>query len=934
MCGIAGIIAPGPGKLAGMQRMLAALRHRGPDGEGTESDPAAILGHRRLSIIDLEGGRQPLTNADRSIWLVCNGEIYNHQQLRATLEADGYRFLTHSDSEVIIALYERHGDRLLEHLRGMFAFGLWDANRRRFLAARDHLGQKPFYFTHSGRAFAFGSEIKALLAFDPSLRTLNLEALDQYLTLRLIAPPHSMFRGVHKLPPGHLLVLDEGREPLIRPYWDLRYQPKLEGSEDSLLDELEERLEETLRLHMVSDVPVGAFLSGGLDSSLLVAMLAKRIGVKHLPTFTVGLPYAQFDEAPHARTVARRYDTEHHEQTLSPSLVNLLPDLVYHLDEPSDPLSLCAYHVSELASRHVKVVIGGDGGDELFGGYDRYYGNLYASHYSHVPAPLRRHVLGPALSLIPEAGWYKSMGHQLRWLQRLSFLGGGERYAASLSYFYFDRERRRELYAPEAAADLLQADPEAAIRDPFERAQGDLVDRMLYADSKVRLPDHPVMITDRMSMAHGLEARSPFMDHRLAEFVARLRSTMKIRGRSLRIVERRLAARYLPEEILSRPKQGFSSALPYILQREYPFLYDRFLTSSVLVAERVLRKEPIDALLKAHLAGKADHGNRLWLLINAELWYRMMIKGDSRESLRSELCDAGIAPSVPPARKRRFAASVLPITHKVVSGLLRRRFARAARPFLKAHGLLHTSLAYKRTAIEWEPGAESVVVLAPHMDDETIGCGGTIAKHRARGAAVQVVFLTDGRQGSSTLAAYTGEARRQKEIELVQTRKREARLALQTLGVNDHVFLDAEDGLLKSSASVAPALREILEQRRPDLVYVPFFLEQHADHWAATAVLLDAVQGTRLNFQCMSYEVWTPLFPNCLVKIDDTFELKKRALAHYASQLEDADYIHSALGLSAYRASAFGSHYAAYAEAFCSLPLDDYRALFKASSRA
>jgi len=655
MCGIAGIIGGGPEQLAGMQRMLTALRHRGPDGEGIEQDAAAIFGHRRLSIIDLEGGRQPLTNADRSIWLVCNGEIYNYQELRASLEADGYRFLTHSDCEVIIALYERYGDRLLEHLRGMFAFGLWDARRKRFLAARDHLGQKPFYYSHNERGLAFASEIKALLAFDPSLRTMDLEALDQYLTLRLIAPPRSMFRGVHKLPPGHLLVLEEGREPVIRSYWDLSYQPKLEGSEEALVDELEERLEETLRLHMVSDVPVGAFLSGGLDSSLLVAMLAKRIGVKNLPTFTVGLPYAQFDEAPHARAVARLYGTEHHEQVLSPSLVAILPDLVYHLDEPSDPLSLCTYHVSQLAHRYVKVVIGGDGGDELFGGYDRYYGNLYASHYSHVPSAVRHYVLGPALSLIPEAGWYKSVGHQLRWLHRLSFLSGGERYAASLSYFYFDRERRRELYTPEASAALRNADAEAAIREPFERAQGDLIDRMLYADSKVRLPDHPVMISDRMSMAHGLEVRSPFMDHRLAEFTARLRSTMKIRGRSLRLVQRKLAARYLPDEILSRPKQGFSSALPYILQREYRLLYDQFLTDSELVRAGVLRREPIQQILHAHLAGKADHGNRLWLLINAEIWYRMMIQGGSRESLRAELSEAGLSSTAAPSSRRRVA---------------------------------------------------------------------------------------------------------------------------------------------------------------------------------------------------------------------------------------------------------------------------------------
>ncbi|HZO24252.1 MAG TPA: asparagine synthase C-terminal domain-containing protein, partial [Steroidobacteraceae bacterium] len=382
---------------------------------------------------------------------------------------------------------------------------------------------------------------------------------------------------------------------------------------------------------------------GGLDSSLLVAMLAKRVGVKNLPTFTVGLPHPRFDEAPYARAVAQEYGTEHHERSLSPSLIALLPDLIYHLDEPSDPLSLCTYHVAELAQRYVKVVIGGDGGDELFGGYDRYYGNLYAGHYARVPAALRRHIFGPALSLIPEAGWYKSLGHQLRWLQRLSFLSGGDRYAASLSYFYFDPAMRAALFTPEARAHLERADAEAAIRVPYDAAHGDPLDHMLYADSQVRLPDHPVMISDRMSMAHGLETRSPFMDHRLAEFAARLPSSMKMRGRSLRWAQRKLAARYLPREVLERPKQGFSSALPYLLQQEYRLLYRHFLPDSQLVAAGILQRGPIDELLRAHLAGRADHGNRLWLLINAELWYRMMIQGGSRESLRAELDAAGFA---------------------------------------------------------------------------------------------------------------------------------------------------------------------------------------------------------------------------------------------------------------------------------------------------
>jgi asparagine synthase (glutamine-hydrolysing) len=636
--------------------MLTALEHRGPDDSAIEQDEHAVLGHRRLSIIDLDGGRQPLRNEDGSVWLVCNGEIYNHLTLRRELEAGGYRFQTHSDCEVILALYERHGDELLQHLRGMFAFALWDSRKRRLLAARDHLGQKPFYYASIGngangtQTFAFASEIKGLLALDPSLRRPDLVALEQYLTLRLIAPPRSMFQGVSKLPPGHLLVVEDGRATQVRPYWDLRFGPKLIGSDDDLLEELEEKIDEALRLHMLSDVRVGALLSGGLDSSLLVAMLAKRVGVKNLPTFTVGLPHERYDEAPHARAVAQLYGTEHREDSLSATLMSRLPDVVHHLDEPSDPLSLCTYHVAALARSQVKVIIGGDGGDELFGGYDRYFGNQYAAHYSRVPASVRRHVLGPLVSMIPEVGWYKSVGHQLRWLHHISAFASHERYGESLSYFYFDGERRRELFTPDTLAALKGSDPLAVIREPFERTDGDMLDRMLYADSKIRLPDHPAMITDRMSMAHGLEARSPFMDHRLAEFVARLRSTLKVRGRSLRIVQRRLAARYLPAHIVSRPKQGFASALPYILHKQYRQLYERLLVRSELVDAGILRREPIRALVKSHLAGREDHGHRLWLLINAELWFRMTIQGVSRDALREEISDASVPTAAPQLR--------------------------------------------------------------------------------------------------------------------------------------------------------------------------------------------------------------------------------------------------------------------------------------------
>jgi asparagine synthase (glutamine-hydrolysing) len=452
-----------------------------------------------------------------------------------------------------------------------------------------------------------------------------------------------MFEGIHKLPPGHLLTFEAGpgskveRTPQIRRYWQLQQEPKLAGSEETLLDDLQARLQETLRLHLVSDVPVGAFLSGGMDSSLLVAMLSRDLKVEQLPTFTMGLDYQRFDEAPAARAVAKLFKTNHHEERVRPELAAHLPDLVCALDEPSDPLSLCTWLLAKFTRRHVKVVIGGDGGDELFGGYDRYYGNLYASHYSRVPAAVRRRLFAPAMAMIPESGWYKSFGHQLRWLHHLSFHSGSGRYAASLNYFYFDRERRKKLFTREVQQRWPDLDAEAAIRRPYEESQGGDLDRMLYADSLVRLPNHPVMITDRICMAHGLEARSPFMDHELAGFAARLPASMKVRGGALRYLQRKLAARYLPPEILDRPKQGFSSALPYLLQNEYARLYETCLRQSHLVHDRILERNAITQLVDEHTTKRADHGNRLWLLINAEIWYRLSILGQSRDDLRREL---------------------------------------------------------------------------------------------------------------------------------------------------------------------------------------------------------------------------------------------------------------------------------------------------------
>jgi asparagine synthase (glutamine-hydrolysing) len=341
--------------------------------------------------------------------------------------------------------------------------------------------------------------------------------------------------------------------------------------------------------------------------------------------------------------VAEKYNTEHYEEDIFPSLVRILPDLVWHLDEPSDPLSAPMFYIAQMASRHVKVVLGGDGGDELFGGYDRYYGNRYVETYALLPLAFRKHLMGQFLRLLPEGFWYKSLSHKLRWLNQMSFNDGGLRYARSLGYFYFSEQHRDSLYGHRLNGKLNGYDPEESITSYFECDNAlEILDKMLYADSMVRLPDHSVMIADRTTMAHGLESRAPFMDHQLVEFVARMPVSMKVRGHNLRYIQARLAERYLPPELLHRKKQGFSSPLPYLLADEFKMLYQTFLNDSHLVRDGFLQAEPIKKLLGEHLERKIDHGNRLWLLCNSEIWYRMKIEDESKEEIQARLKENSI----------------------------------------------------------------------------------------------------------------------------------------------------------------------------------------------------------------------------------------------------------------------------------------------------
>lgn len=635
MCGICGQVDPRGVSEQAIKTMASGLSHRGPDGEGTYFGPIVGLGHRRLSIIDLDGGRQPMSNEDGSIWITFNGEIYNYRELRQRLEAS-HAFATNSDTEVILHLYEEKGRACVDDLRGMFAFAIWNANDRSLFLARDHLGQKPLFYTQSGERFTFASEIKALLALDPSLRAMDPCALHQYLTLRIIASPRTMFSAVRKLPPAHTILFKGGRVTIER-YWTLHYEPKLRLKEADLLDRLEEHALEAVRYHMVSDVPVGAFLSGGLDSSLIVAMM-RKVTTGHLQTFSGDVPYEGYSEAPYARLVAGKYGTDHREDTIVPSLVRSLPDVVWHLDEPSDPLSVCMYDLAEMASRHVKVVLGGEGGDELFGGYDRYYGNQYVDYYRLLPSVIRTRLVPQILRALSDGFWYKSPSHKLRWLNELSFVEGGERYARSLSYFYFGNRAHGVLFGDRLKAALNGFDPEESIRSYFDASNAaDAVDKMIFADSMVRMPDHPVMILDRTTMAHGLEARAPFMDHKLAEFMAQVPSTYKVRGRTRRYLEMRLGERYLPPAVVKKRKQGFSSALPYLLAGSFRQLFQAFLFDSHLVRDGFLRDESIRSMLGEHLGKKIDHGNRLWLLANAEIWYRMAIESWTSDVAKERL---------------------------------------------------------------------------------------------------------------------------------------------------------------------------------------------------------------------------------------------------------------------------------------------------------
>lgn len=631
MCGIAGIM--GSQRSEAIHKMTDIMIHRGPDDSGFFQDDDIALGQRRLSIVDLHSGRQPISNEDDSLQLVCNGEIYNSPELRKALKAKGHRFKTETDVEVILHLYEDHGDDCVKHLRGMFAFAIWDSRKRRLFMARDHLGQKPLFFCQKDGGFAFASEVKSILASEMIKPEIDMEGLWHYVSLRFMPDDHSLFQGIKKLPAAHRMVF-ENNQISIDKYWDVEFKNKLKASEAELTDQLDELLLDTVKGHLMSDVRVGAFLSGGIDSGTVASMMAV-LGEKSLPHFSIGTKEKEFNELPYARMVSEKYGMEAHEKVIEPDLIHTIPSMIYHMDEPADPFGFGVYLVSEMASKHIKVVLTGDGGDENFGGYDRYLGQRLVDYYCYLPKWFRQGIVKKISDRIPESFGYKSMAQKAAWVNEMSLFSGGDRYAQSMGVLRFTHETKSKLFSQSAIQGLGDPSSSEKILQFFNADNADdVVDKMLYTDLMTRIPDHLLTIGDRMTMAHSLESRAPLIDYKVVEFAASLPTNMKLKGNNLKYLLRQVSARYLPEQITKLKKQGFRFPLGIWFRTELKQFLLNLFDQSRFVELGIFEKSYIDQLLSEHMSGKVDHNYRIWVLLNLEYWYRMYFEGESVDSMK------------------------------------------------------------------------------------------------------------------------------------------------------------------------------------------------------------------------------------------------------------------------------------------------------------
>jgi len=645
MCGIAGFIdldhrLPFEEAAAVLDRMCRVISHRGPDDQGTMNTvDGAFLGMRRLSIIDVSGGHQPISNEDESVSIVFNGEIYNFQELVPDLESRGHRFRTRCDTEVIVHSYEVHGTNCVADLRGMFAFAIWDTKKRSLFIARDRVGKKPLYYTLADDGtFIFGSELKSLLLHPSIKRRIDPQAVDAYLTCGYVPDPLSILKDIHKLPPGHHLTFVNGQIKVTR-YWDFRYEPdehaRSRRAED-YLDELRSLLAESVRLRLISEVPLGAFLSGGVDSSTVVGLMSREMS-QPVKTFSIGFHEDSYDELKYARVAAKHFETDHHEFVVTPDLCQIVDELAWYLDEPfADSSAIPTYMVSKLAREYVTVVLSGDGGDELFAGYTRYVVDRKRSGFAGVPGFVRRGLMAPLSRRLPHGARGRNFLHNVA-------LDPLDRYLDSISIF-------GELNKPLLYSDGFRRQLETGHGDshPFRRyagqvKTGEALDELLYIDSKTYLPGDILTKVDRMSMAVSLEARVPLLDHKLIEFVNSIPAHLKLNGLETKYIFKRAVRDFVPSEILDRPKQGFGVPVQEWINQQLRERIHETLSERRTIERGFVNKHYVQVLLDEHERGRRDHSTQLWALFMLELWHRSIYDQTTGKSAARELQSVEVA---------------------------------------------------------------------------------------------------------------------------------------------------------------------------------------------------------------------------------------------------------------------------------------------------
>jgi asparagine synthase (glutamine-hydrolysing) len=630
MCGIVGVVNLAGSVPAGVARVMsAAITHRGPDSDGFHDSPSAVLGMRRLAIIDVARGAQPVHDETGDIAVVFNGEIYNYPDLQRQLRGRGHSLASDGDTACLPHLYEDHGPALFEHLRGMFAIAVWDEHEQRLLLGRDRLGKKPLYYHRQGNRLWFASELKALLTVADIPRTIDPTAVDQYLTYQYVPHPHSILRDIHKLPPGHRLIFDRNGLS-VEPYWTLQYAPAAPAAgadpvdEEALAEELRQHLLEATRIRMVSERPLGAFLSGGLDSSAVVAAMA-HLTDQPVATFSIGFAEEAYNELPHARRVAELYGTNHHELVVTPDITDILPRIARMFDEPyADSSAVPSYYLAEMARRHVVVALNGDGGDESLGGYTRYANFLTAGGERRFPAPLARlgGAIGHRLTTRPPRN--RHLARFGRVARRMSAAHPADRYAQMMSYFF--PWETRQLYQPDFLAAVGPVSPYQRMHDAWDAAgDTDTVNRLLACDVALYLPGDLLPKVDITTMAVSLEARSPLLDHRFVEWAARLPGHLKVRNGTTKYLFKQALEPWLPHDLIHRQKMGFGIPRDEWLQGPLaPMVHDLLLAPDTRIAE-YLHADGIRALIDRHSIHGKD-GTRVWALLMLELWHREVLE--------------------------------------------------------------------------------------------------------------------------------------------------------------------------------------------------------------------------------------------------------------------------------------------------------------------